>query len=563
MDDQKIENQLNLSLSVTEEEREKSIVLETGYDPQERTWELIVKYSGNLSRIASEAVQVTELMNEYAILVVPESLVYALAAVPEIEFIEKPKRLFFSRIVGKRASCMTPVQRPPLSLDGQGVLVAVLDSGVDYRHPEFRKADGTTRFRALWDQSVQGDPPAGYHLGTEFTEEELNASLADPGSGPLSQDLSGHGTGVMGIAAGNNGVAYASDLLAVKLGNPREGGFPRTTELMQGLDYVIRKALEYQMPVAVNLSFGNTYGSHTGTSLLETYIDDMSSIWKSVICVGSGNEGAAAGHTSGRLESGTIRNVEFVVAPYETVLNLQIWKNYEDQFDLFLTHPGGTVLGPFPERPSTQRYRAGSTEILLYYGEPSPFSVTQEIYLDFLLSETYIDSGVWSLRLVPKKIVDGSWQMWMPSSAALGSATRFLNPVESNTLTIPSTASKVITVGAYNALTDAYADFSGRGSDRSGLQKPSLVAPGVNVETTAPGGGYQRQSGTSFATPFATGSAALLMQYGIVDGRDPYLYGEKVKAWLQRGARPLPAFREYPNPVVGWGALCVSDSLPQ
>jgi len=595
MNDQKIENQLNLALEATEEERQKSVVLNTGYDREERTWELIVKYTGDLERIASENIQVTRLLNEYAILVVPESLIGWLADIPEIEYIEKPKRLYFARADGKRASCMTPVQRPPLSLTGRGVLVAVLDSGADYRHPEFRNLDGTTRIRALWDQTAEGTPPPGYYVGTEFTQEQLNEALTREGlaqqeavreasdeglmqqgavhetSGemlarqnalPVSRDVSGHGTGVLAIAAGNNGVAYESEILVVKLGSPRADSFPRTTELIMGINYVIEKALEYRMPVAINISFGNTYGSHTGKSLLETYIDDISNLWKSVFCVGSGNEGAAAGHAGGRLSTGEIQNVEFAVGDYEPTLSLQIWKNYVDTFDIFLVHPNGMVLGPFYERPATQRYRAGRTELLVYYGEPSPYSVEQEIYVDFLPLGDYIDSGVWNVRLVPGRIVDGSYQMWFPSSAATGSATRFLRPRESDTLTIPSTASNVITVGAYNAATDAYADFSGRGSEEGGALKPSLAAPGVNIETAAPDGRYVSQTGTSFATPFVTGAAALLMQYGVVDGEDPFLYGEKVKAYLQRGARPLPGFGAYPNNQVGYGALCVRDSLP-
>ena len=393
MDDQKIENQLNLALEATEEERKKSLVLETGYDPEEKTWELIVKYSGNLDTIVPDAIRVTRLINEYAILVVPESLIESLAQRPEIEYIEKPKRLFFARAEGKRASCMTPVQRPPLSLSGRGILVAVLDSGVDYRHEEFRNPDGSSRILAYWDQSVPGNPPEGYYIGSEFTKEQIDAALAGGEDKPAaqsgeglsaSQDVSGHGTGVLAIAAGNGGVAYESGILAVKLGVPREDGFPRTTELMQGLDYVIRKAREYLMPVAVNISFGNTYGSHTGSSLLETYMDDVSALWKSVICVGSGNEGAGGGHTSGRLQNGMQENVEFTVGPYELVMNLQIWKNYEDVFDIYLMHPNGISAGPFYEGTPVQRYRMGNTEGLGYFGAPSPYSVNQEIYLDFI-----------------------------------------------------------------------------------------------------------------------------------------------------------------------------------
>ena len=568
MDDQKIENQLNLALEATEEERKKSLVLETGYDPEEKTWELIVKYSGNLDTIVPDAIRVTRLINEYAILVVPESLIESLAQRPEIEYIEKPKRLFFARAEGKRASCMTPVQRPPLSLSGRGILVAVLDSGVDYRHEEFRNPDGSSRILAYWDQSVPGNPPEGYYIGSEFTKEQIDAALAGGEDKPAaqsgeglsaSQDVSGHGTGVLAIAAGNGGVAYESGILAVKLGVPREDGFPRTTELMQGLDYVIRKAREYLMPVAVNISFGNTYGSHTGSSLLETYMDDVSALWKSVICVGSGNEGAGGGHTSGRLQNGMQENVEFTVGPYELVMNLQIWKNYEDVFDIYLMHPNGISAGPFYEGTPVQRYRMGNTEVLVYFGAPSPYSVNQEIYLDFIPQNEYVDSGIWRIRLVSRQITEGTYQMWMPGSSVVGADTRFLNPVETNTLTIPSTARKVITVGAYRASADAYADFSGRGETE---RKPSLVAPGTNILTASPGGGYVRQTGTSFATPFVTGAAALLMQYGITDGNDPYLYGEKVRAYLQRGAQPLPAFQKYPNATVGWGKLCVEKSIP-
>lgn len=289
MDDQKLENLLNLALDATPRERERSLNLNVGFDAETDTWDVIVKYSGDLSELEGEVVGAVPLLNQFAVITLREETLRRLAEFPQIEYIEKPKRLFFSVNQGRTASCMDAVQNAAYDLFGQGILVAVIDSGVDYMHPDFRNADGTTRILALWDQTIPGDgteveaaetvyrnlPPEGYLLGTEYTRERINAALAEGAAGERivpSRDLSGHGTGVLGIAAGNGrasegryrGVASRSDLLVVKLGNPRQGaqGFPRTTELMQGVDYVIRKAQELRIPVAVNLSFGNTYGAH-------------------------------------------------------------------------------------------------------------------------------------------------------------------------------------------------------------------------------------------------------------------------------------------------------------
>lgn len=221
-------------------------------------------------------------------------------------------------------------------------------------------------------------------------------------------------------------------------------------------------------------------------------------------------------------------------------------------------------MGPLQEILGPQRFVVGGTEILLYYGKPSPYSTSQEIYIDMLPRETYITEGIWQIVLMPQKIVTGAYELWLPSESVLNRGTGFLFPTDHTTLTIPSTAGRVISVGAYDALTFAYADFSGRGFTRMlNLVKPDIVAPGVNVTTTVPGGGYASFSGTSFATPFVTGSTALLMEWGIIKGNDPYLYGEKVKAYMRRGAKTLPGFTEYPNPQVGYGALCLSESLPK
>lgn len=591
MSSPKMENLLNLALETPFAEREKSLNLNVGYEAASQSWEVIVKYNGSLERLEQSGIVVEELILGYAILTVPEALLDSLASLEEIEYVEKPKRLFFEVTEAKNVSCIPQVTLRPPYLSGSGCLVAVLDSGIDYRNPDFRNPDGSSRILFLWDQTVTPDAqrgfysPEGFAKGVEFTKAQIDAALAT-GTGQESfglvpsLDTSGHGTAVAGIAAGNGrngngaytGIAPGSDLIIVKLGVPGERSFPRTTELMRGLYYVVQKAAALRRPVAVNLSFGNTYGAHDGNSLLERYLDNISEIGRSVICVGSGNEGASSGHFAGSVrQRGESQTVEMAVSTYETSLNVQLWKNYADRMRVVVYSPGGRRYEVPVESLGKEEVVLEQTRLLLYVGEPRPYSAAQEIYIDMIPQDVYLNSGVWRFEVIPVEIVIGNFYMYLPSAVVRNNGTGFYFPTPDVTLTIPSTSRKVITVGAYNSLYNAYADFSGRGYAlerrqagvvEEGVVKPDLVAPGVDIMAPDLYGGYTAVTGTSFATPIVTGAAALMMEWGIVQGNDPFLYGEKVKAYLRRGARQLPGYANFPNAQVGFGALCVADSLP-
>ena len=585
MPDQKLDNLLNLALDATEEEREKSRNLNVGYEKQTRKWEIIVKYSemGDSveALLGGPEISVVPLLGRYAIVTLPESMLEEYSRRPQIEFIEKPTRLYFEDLFSKEASCITQVQRNEpgnLRLTGRGVLIGIVDSGVDYRHPAFLTADGKSRILRLWDQSIPGNPPEGYATGTEYTNEEINEALSlsvQEGRRLVpSEDVSGHGTAVLGVAAGsdfsrgsvNRGVAYESDLLVVKMGIPRQDSFPRTTELIQGVDYLVRQAIRMGRPIAINLSFGNNYGSHRGDSLLETYLDSVSGMGKNVICVGMGNNGNDALHTGGKLSPGEIQEIELGVGAFEPTLNVQLWKNYEDEMEIYLEHPAGERVGPLFETLGAQRWQAGNTELLIYYGKPAPYHVTQEIYVDFLPQDEktpYVDSGVWKIILAARNIKNGEYFLWLPGGKTLNPGTAFYLPRPQGTLTIPATARRVISVGAYDARQNTYADFSGRGCRALPYPKPDLAAPGVDIYAPRPGGGYAAFTGTSFSTPFVTGAAALLMEWGIIRRNDPYLYGEKLKAYLRRGAKALQGSEKLPNDLIGWGRLCLESSLPE
>lgn len=570
MDSQKLENLLNLALDTPMSERDQSMELNVGFDKEDNTWELIIKYHGDLraglssflSLPQGNDMRIEELIAGYAILTVPESLIGELTDVEQIEYIEKPKRLFFEDLAGNTAACYAPGSQMYNSLTGRGVLVAVIDSGINYWSQDFRRADGTTRILYLWDQV----------LDREFSREQINEALSAGSRQQAEQivpsiDTTGHGTAVAGIAAGNGGLggaAYAgtareSDLLIVRLGTPQAASFPRTTELMRALTYTVNKATELKMPVAINLSFGNTYGAHNGTSLLERFLDNVSEIGRSVVCVGSGNEGASGGHVGGsvavtgprgrvalaaqpggleQIVTGAAPNVtrvELNVGDYETGLNVQLWKEYTDRYMVSMISPSGASFLVDTDLPGRQTYTLEQTRILLYNGEPAPYLTSQEIYFDMLPAgnNRYLNGGVWTFLLTPIETVTGNYTFYLPSGTVRSGNTRFVRTTPDVTLTIPSTASKVVTVGAYDPVYESYADFSGRGylyqeqvnsRTSDSFVKPDLVAPGVGVMAPDRNGGYAPVTGTSFATPFVTGAAALLMQWGIVEGNDPYLY---------------------------------------
>ncbi len=649
---QKLEELLQLALQTSEDVREQTEDLNVGFNTENRTWELIVKYHGSLDALEPLNIQVEYLIAGFALLTVPEQLVDSVAELEEIEYVEKPKRFFYGVEMPADSSCIAQVTFRNPFLTGAGVLIAVLDSGIEARLPEFRKRDGSTRIRYLWDQTLTPDapeaaeaenaggnlprrPPEGFRTGVEFDSDQINSALEAPTLQQQFQllpstDTTGHGTAVAGIAAGNSasyqGTASEADLLIVKLGQPDVNSFPRTTEVMRGVTYAIRKAMQLKMPVVINLSFGNTYGAHDGSSLLERFLDNAAEMGRTVICVGSGNEGNSNGHLSGSLLDETYTgnradgiiagtgsgigsgrttgnifgsspgalstdnapsvpsrmgdavarpaSVELAVAEYERSLNVQLWKNYCDIYRIYLRSPGGQEA-QLPRMINGGKYtlRLEQTEILVYFGEPAPYAVPEEIYFELLpLERNYINSGVWTIRLEPERAVTGRYYFYLPSSAVRSSGTGFYRSTPEVTLTIPSTAAKVLSVGAYDSTYEAYADFSGRGyadANRTigvvaaGLAKPDLAAPGVGILAPDIYGGYTPFTGTSFATPIVAGSAALLMEWGIVRGNDPFLYGEKVKAYLRAGARALRGENVYPNSRVGWGGLCVSTSLPE
>lgn len=360
---------------------------------------------------------------------------------------------------------------------------------------------------------------------------------------------------------------------------------------MKAVNWAVITARSIGKPVAINISIGNTYGPHDGSSLLETFLDAAADIGRTVICAGNGNEGADAGHASlffAQGQTGT-QSAFLSIGNYETGLSLQLWKNYSASCSVTLIAPNQTAYritdnpptGPDVFlRPSASIERSliietQQEEILVYIGSPAPYSINQEIYFDWIPKDSYLTPGIWTIEITTKDTTPLSVNLYLPVGVTRSENTRFVNANTSMSITIPATASRLISVGSYDHHTDLVPPFSGRGyvlqlqnaDSHSGIDashpyfwslvKPDLVAPGVDIISNNLVNGYGSFTGTSFATPFVTGAAALLMEWGIVRGYDRYMYGQKVKATLRRLARPLSSMPQVPNSASGYGALCL------
>lgn len=560
-----IDTQLELAVSTSGSYDSSEEELYIGYNRTSNTWTLLIRYYDNISDLAERyLIRIFYLLSDYAIIEIPENNIAAFAADPRILYVEKPKSVQQQVSYAQYASCLSGTFINNYGLDGNGTLLAVIDSGIDYRHEEFIR-DGKSRIFELWDQQMAYSPDFEniFGLGRIYSNEELNEILDGTYTGVVpSEDTTGHGTQVTAIAAGTNiGVAPQTDILVIKIGSDTTSGIPTTLGIILGIDYAIRKSMELQKPLSVNLSYGNNYGSHKGDSLLENYINDVSRLAMCSISTGTGNDAINRRHQRLVLGNTSYRMVDILVSDYVTSFNLQLWKNYNDLFDVMMIAPDGDIILTLSEsqRIGTGRYR--NTYVKGIYGVPNPYNRNQEIFLSFFGKNAYIDKGQWKVLIYPKKIMNGVVDAYLPIRASLTGNVEFLNPTEFGTLTIPSTAEGLISVAAYDQNIEDFAYFSGRGYTANDRIKPDIAAPGVDIYTAYPGNNYSFASGTSMAVPFVSGSACLLMQWGIIDGNDTFLYGEKLKASLIRGARRIKSAREYPNIYVGWGTLCVENSI--
>ncbi len=463
-------------------------------------------------------------------------------------------------------------ETPLLELRGSGVLVGIIDTGIDYTNDAFRYEDGTSKIVSIYDQSDDtGNVPEGFLVGSEYTREQINQALESDNPFDIvpERDDVGHGTFLASLAAGResdsfSGAAPDSELIVVKLKNARpyvreaylvpedNQNVYESTAVMVGIEYIIRKAKELGRPVAIALGVGTNLGSHDGYTLFEQYISMIANITGVCICAAAGNESQERHHARVNVSGGesadiNINSSEETAGIYVTLLN-----SASDRISVSLKSPTGEIVGRIPARGGTSY----TTRLLL---EKS--TVTIEYYFPLSISSGQatiikIDNapaGLWTITLYGDIVLDGNVDAYLPITSVGYPNIEFLNPDPNYTITVPATSSAVITCGGYNNNIDSLYINSSWGPTRLPENSPDFVAPAVNIMGVTPTG-FGAMSGTSVATAITTGACALMLEWGIIEKNAPTLDTFQIKGYLIRGCT-REASRTYPNYQWGYGKL--------
>lgn len=473
---------------------------------------------------------------------------------------------------------------PAFNLRGQGVLIAIIDSGIDYTNKVFQYADGTTRIAALWDQTIISDnPPQDLAYGTEYTREQINQALQSDNPFDIvpSRDDTGHGTMVAGVAGGTEivdqdfyGVAPDVEFVVVKLKQAKqylrdffcipEGAVCyQDTDIFFAFTYLANKLKELARPMVICLALGSSQGPHDGREFLAQYLSLFSTRHGVAMIIAAGNEGNSRRHYEGIVNRVTgYDTVELFVGENQGNFLMELWGRSPSAFSVEITSPSGEVIPPMG--PGIRENR----EVTFVF-EPT------RIIIDFLTVEVVTGNqlilfrffnpvpGIWRFRVYERGDLNLPYNIWLPMNGFISDETYFIRSNPYTTVLNPGNAEIPITVTAYNITDDSLYPEASRGFSTAGGVVPDIAAPGVNITAPTIDGGFREFSGTSVAAAHTAGIAALLLEWGVVRGNLPRMSTIEMRKLLIRGAR-RDASLDYPNRDWGYGILDiynVFDSL--
>ena len=531
----------------------------------------VVAYDGNIKKEIDD-------INDASIFFIDDNFaILSIKLQNYMETIRSIKSIIYIELNGIYTLSESPVEdskapifhrNPSLNLRGSGVVVAIVDTGIDYLNNEFMREDETTRILRIWDQTIDsGKTPDGFISGSEYTEEDINKAIQaqKQGQNPYdivpSKDDYGHGTKMAGIvgARGINreivGVAPDCEFIIIKLQEASKEYIDfyyakgdkakyRNKDIIMALKYLYELSFTLNKPMIIYLPLGSNLGDHAGASILERYVDTKISGRNSLFVVTStGNQGNTDTHTSGEIKSnGDSQIIELNCGKEQQGLVLQIYAQRPSKIKLGILSPSGERFENTNPRKTkhilindapTWKFIYEGTTVQVTYDSPDEFTGDDK----FVIKMEGITEGVWRFILTGNNIVDGKYYAWILQRELLAEDTRFLNPSPYTTLTIPGTAKTIINTSYYNQNNGAIVSESGRGYTMKDYIQPIITAGGINAITTKPGGGTITMSGASVAGAILAGCCALIIQWAVVDGNDPQMYATKLQAYIIRGAR--------------------------
>ena len=471
------------------------------------------------------------------------------------------------------ASGITRLQEHPyLQLKGSGTAVAVVDSGIDYRNPVFQNEMGS-RILCIWDQTLEGDGKE-VPYGRVFWKKDIDQALAS--RNPLeivpSVDTDGHGTRMAAIAAGNyfpeenfSGAAPEAMLIIVKVKPakkylrefylfPAEAELFQENDIMTGMDFAVRIANDRRMPLSLCLGIGSSQGAHIGKNPLSLYVDYISQYSLISVSIAAGNEGAARHHYAGRLtDRENQASAELRVGNKEPGFTMEFWGEPPEIYNLSLQSPTGEILdisASLGEVPQELSFVFVETRVKVNYVSIERQTGYTLVYFQFIQPAP----GIWRIFVRGRDGQNVGFHIWLPVQGLISEETYFLEPSPYNTVTAPGDSLESITVTAYQYRDNSLYVQASRGFMPDGNVVPQVAAPGVQIRVPQLNGLYGNASGTSLSAAQTAGAAALLFEWAVIRGNQPYFTGSSVKNYITRGAEREERM-QYPNRDWGFGRM--------
>lgn len=484
-----------------------------------------------------------------------------------------PKCYTHMDLGGLSASGITRLQEQPyLQLKGSGTAVAVVDSGIDYRNPVFQNEMGS-RILCIWDQTLEGDGKE-VPYGRVFWKKDIDQALAS--GNPLeivpSVDTDGHGTRMAAIAAGNyfpeenfSGAAPEAMLIIVKVKPakkylrefylfPAEAELFQENDIMMGMDFAVRIANDRRMPLSLCLGIGSNQGAHIGKNPLSLYVDYISQYSLISVSIAAGNEGAARHHYAGRLtDRENQASVEIRVGNKEPGFTMEFWGEPPEIYNLSLQSPTGEILdisASLGEVTQELSFVFVETRVKVNYVSIERQTGYTLVYFQFIQPAP----GIWRIFVRGRDGQNVGFHMWLPVQGLISEETYFLEPSPYNTVTAPGDSLESITVTAYQYRDNTLYVQASRGFMPDGNVVPQVAAPGVQIRVPQLNGLYGNASGTSLSAAQTAGAAALLFEWAVIRGNQPYFTGSSVKNYITRGAEREERM-QYPNRDWGFGRM--------